>query len=241
GASRDPNAIITQTPPKNTQTLPSTTPNPTPQPRSTSSSGGGSRGSAPNVTISSQAQQRFGSEQVEAFIRARANGITTIDDMDVSRPNGELLRRDLAKMLVEFNRNVLNNDETINESCRFGDIAGQTQEMKDFIIRACEMGLMGLKADGTPDTLFNPNNIVTRAEFGTTLSRIYFGDKYNIDLDELQRLNDSGVRRYTRHLEALQTHGIMKFITPERANASEKRGLTWIVLQRASTLLTFNK
>lgn len=95
--------------------------------------------------------------------------------------------------------------------------------MKDFIIRACEMGLMGLKADGTPDILFNPNNVVTRAEFGTTLSRIYFGNENNIDLNELQRLSDSGVRRYTRHLEALQARGIMKLITPERANASEKR------------------
>jgi hypothetical protein len=42
--------------------------------------------------------------------------------MDVSRPNGQLLRGDLAKMLVQFNRNVLNNDKTVNESCRFGDI-----------------------------------------------------------------------------------------------------------------------
>jgi hypothetical protein len=95
--------------------------------------------------------------------------------------------------------------------------------MKEFIIRACEMGLMGLKADGTPDTAFNPNNVVTRAEFGTTLSRLYFGDENNIDLDELARLSDSGVRRYTRHLEALQKHGVMKYITPERANSSEKR------------------
>jgi len=63
---------------------------------------------------------------------------------------------------------------------------------------------MGLKNDGSPNTNFSPNNQVTRAQFGTTLSRALWGDIYN---------NDDGTNYYVRHLQALNHIDIMKKIT----------------------------
>ncbi|MBU0626851.1 S-layer homology domain-containing protein [Patescibacteria group bacterium] len=37
---------------------------------------------------------------------------------------------------------------------------------------ACQLGIMGINTDGTPNTHFNPNDTVDRAQFGTTLSRV---------------------------------------------------------------------
>ncbi|HBB04406.1 TPA: hypothetical protein DCZ39_06000 [Patescibacteria group bacterium] len=46
--------------------------------------------------------------------------------------------------------------------------------MKFYIKLACQLGLMGV---GITD--FNPNGEVTRAEFGTVLSRALYGEQYN--------------------------------------------------------------
>ncbi|MEI7563133.1 MAG: hypothetical protein WCJ39_05720 [bacterium] len=39
---------------------------------------------------------------------------------------------------------------------------------------------MGLKPDGTPDTVFNPMAVVTRAQFGSALSRLLYGGYNNV-------------------------------------------------------------
>jgi hypothetical protein len=45
--------------------------------------------------------------------------------------------------------------------------------MKFYINIACQLGLMGQGV-----TTFNPDGEVTRAEFGTVLSRALYGTKY---------------------------------------------------------------
>lgn len=89
---------------------------------------------------------------------------------------------------------------------------------------ACQLGIMGLQQDGTPDTVFNPNQHVTRAMFGTALSRLLYGDMHNI------AKTDSKIR-YAQHLNALQQEGIMTQInTP---NTKETRGYVMLMLMRA--------
>jgi hypothetical protein len=62
---------------------------------------------------------------------------------------------------------------------------------------------MGLLADGeTVKNHFNPNDYVTRAEFGTVLSRLLYGKTYDV-------ANTLGINRYIKHLQALKDHGIM--------------------------------
>jgi hypothetical protein len=46
--------------------------------------------------------------------------------------------------------------------------------MKTYIKIACQLGLMGVHVSS-----FAPEEEVTRAQFGTVLSRALWGDKYN--------------------------------------------------------------
>lgn len=62
---------------------------------------------------------------------------------------------------------------------------------------------MGLDDNGNPAEKFNPSDTVTRAQFGTVLSRLLYGNLYNT-----QKKN----QWYVQHLEALNNAGIMKKI-----------------------------
>jgi hypothetical protein len=53
-------------------------------------------------------------------------------------------------------------------------------------------------------TQFDPNATVTRAQFGTVLSRVLYGDQYNTP----------GNLYYTNHLTALQLNGIITNTNP---------------------------
>ena len=45
---------------------------------------------------------------------------------------------------------------------------------------ACELEIMGLHSDGKkPLSLFRPNDLVSRAEFATVLSRMKRGNQYD--------------------------------------------------------------
>jgi hypothetical protein len=109
--------------------------------------------------------------------------------------------------------------KTVNTwvNCTFTDIAGQTSEMKNYILQSCQLGLMGMRMNNT----FNPNGKVTRAEFGTILSRILYGDRY-----EWWSLY------YTKHLDALKAAGIMNnIVNPE--STKELRWYVMLMLMRA--------
>jgi len=77
----------------------------------------------------------------------------------------------------------------------------ENTEMKFYSKLACQLGLMGLDANGTQVSTFSPNDEVTRAQFGTVLSRTLRGNQYN-----------GGEPFYSNHLDALQKAEIMKHI-----------------------------
>ena len=79
---------------------------------------------------------------------------------------------------------------------------------------------MGIESDGFPLAEFNPNGTVSRAEFGTALSRVLWGDKYN----------QAGEIWYEKHLNALKTAGIMHELIP---GLQELRGWIMLMLMRA--------
>jgi hypothetical protein len=71
---------------------------------------------------------------------------------------------------------------------------------------------------------FNPNKIVSRAEFWTVLSRLLWWDTYD-ELDTDHHLY------FTKHLKALQENGFMKDIdNPLWRKEIRKR--VWLVLNR---------
>jgi hypothetical protein len=55
--------------------------------------------------------------------------------------------------------------------CTFTDMQAEDTEMRLYAKIACQLGLMGLDTEGNPTSTFNPNVEVTRAQFGTVLSR----------------------------------------------------------------------
>jgi hypothetical protein len=84
--------------------------------------------------------------------------------------NGSLLRAHMAKMMVNYTKEVLGKTPDTNIVCVFTDIDDQSTELQGYIEEACQLGLMGVDT-----TEFNPNGTVTRAQFGTVLSRALYG------------------------------------------------------------------
>jgi hypothetical protein len=77
---------------------------------------------------------------------------------------------------------------------------------------------------GEPVDSFNPYSVVTRAQFGTVLSRAIWGDYYN-----------GGTPYYQNHLDALNSIHIMNDILDPYM--LELRGYVMIMLLRANELV----
>ena len=71
---------------------------------------------------------------------------------------------------------------------------------------------------------FNPSGVVTRAEFGTVLSRALWGNAHNITTTPY----------YTAHLQALKDAGIMNMISNPKQ--LEVRGYVMLMMQRADEI-----
>ena len=165
----------------------------------------------------------YDSETKAAYLFACAHNITTERTIDKAIATGNVYRDEMAKMLVNFAVNVLGKKLDTTKTCQFTDTTDEDSEMKGYMTEACQLGLMGYEGDGvTQSTTFNPQDTVTRAQFGTVVSRLLWGDKYNTTA------TDTGAR-YSGHLNALQKAGIITVITPD---ILEQRGFVWIIFQR---------
>jgi hypothetical protein len=138
-----------------------------------------------------------------------------MNSIEESNVYGTLIRSHMAKMLSAWGTDVLGLTPDTSATCEFTDIENQTQEMKDFIIESCQLGLMGQNISE-----FRPNDKVTRAEFGTVLSRALRGDKY-----------DGGTPYYADHLAALQDVDVMTNIS--NPSGLEVRGYVRLMMKRA--------
>ena len=89
---------------------------------------------------------------------------------------------------------------------------------------------MWMESDGdTPMKSFYPHWIVTRAEFGTTLSRLIYWDKYNL---ESEAENTYPWAWYSKHLAALRRDEIMNEIYWDWPQHFELRGYVMLMLMR---------
>lgn len=79
----------------------------------------------------------------------------------------------MAKMMVNYAVKVLDMQANTGALCEFDDIAGQSTELKLYIKLSCQLGLMGQNISS-----FRPDEEVTRAQFGTLLSRALYGTQY---------------------------------------------------------------
>jgi len=107
---------------------------------------------------------------------------------------------------------------------QFTDVANITDEMKFFTKTACQLNLMWLHPDGnTPKQVFDPEQFVDRAQFGTILSRLIYGDVYNVYTWE-------NYKWYEKHLRALYEDSIMSKI--QDPFMLEKRARILLMLKR---------
>lgn len=148
----------------------------------------------------------FPPELNDAYLWAFDAGITTMSTIQRANMTGTLLRSHLAKMISVYAITIHKKQVATWVVCEFSDMTDQSQEMQFYAKIACQLWLMGLDSSGVPNILFNPQWTVTRAQFGTVMSRLLFGNTYNAAANE-------SVQWYEKHLNALKSHKIMNTIS----------------------------
>ena len=162
----------------------------------------------------------FNKELTDAYFYAYNAKITTVPDIRRANMTWILVRSNLAKMISEYAIKVLKQTPDTTKKCIFSDMQNQTKEFQTYATLSCQLGLMGLKTDGTPASTFSPDGQVNRAIFGTTLSRTLWGNKYN-----------GGPNRYSNHLNALFTNQIIA--NKDTPFNRELRGYVMLMMMRA--------
>lgn len=166
----------------------------------------------------------YSTELTNAYQRAYANGLTAMPTIQRANIDGKIIRSHFAKMITEFAIKVLGKKPNTKITCTFADITHESVEMKFYIKTACQLGLMGRESDGkTTQKIFNPKDTITRAQFGTVVSRLLYSATYN---------TTDKVNRYGRHLQALKKAEIINNIS--KPDMEEVRGYVMLILQRAS-------
>ena len=147
--------------------------------------------------------------------------MTTMPTLEDAMPDWVVKRWHLAKMVVNYAVNVLwyTIPEKIPSECRWSDWKKEweSEEIKDYAVKSCALWLMWLDMKK-----FQPNMNVTRAQFGTIMSRLLWWKKYA-----------GGTPYYRKHLNALKENNIMTQIqNPEKR--TELRQWVWLMLMRSA-------
>ena len=162
-------------------------------------------------------------EEIAAYLYACENDITTIRDINEARLGDFLNRAEMAKMISVFATKELWMKPNTSKDCSnfAASMEWWSQEMKDFMVMSCQLELMWIHTtnyEAIPD--FMPAKRVSRAEFGTILSRVLWWDTYE----------GTNENYYFRHLEALKSNGI---ITNDDPNITEYRAWVFLMLYRS--------
>ena len=156
-----------------------------------------------------------------AYEWAYEHNITTISSLDDANPDWTVTRGHLAKMVVNYATNVLWREipKKIPSYCSWNDwkTDRESEEIKDYAVKSCALWLMWLDMDK-----FLPNMEVTRAQFGTIMSRLLWWKKYAW-----------WTPYYRKHLNALKENNIMTQLeNPEKR--VELRQWVWLMLMRSA-------
>ena len=159
---------------------------------------------------------QYSEEFQEAYEFAKENGITTMDSIEKANMNWPLTRIAMAKMLSYYAINVLwqTPDETrIN---KFNDITDKLDaDYDNGVTLAYQLWIMWINM---PNNNFRPNDLVTRAEFATALSRMLYS-------------TPDGNPYYVPHIQKLKTEWI---ITNDDYKMKELRWYVMIMLMRSA-------
>lgn len=170
-------------------------------------------------------ESTYAQEVIDAFQRAYWVNITSLCPFE----DAYIPRREIAKLMSMFTIEILGiYPDTQKAWCdAYNDIDGLSSEMQFFAKTACQLNLMWLHEDGsTAKENFDPNSIITRAEFWTILSRLIYGNRYNVYEGE-----GDTYERYEKHLNALNSDGIMTKI--QNPVMQEQRSRILLMLYRS--------
>ena len=162
-------------------------------------------------------------EEKAAYLYACENDITTIRDIEKARLGDFLTRAEMAKMISVFATKELWMKPNTSKDCSnfANSIASYNQEMKDYMVMSCQLELMWIHTvdyKAIPD--FMPSKRVSRAEFGTVLSRVLWWNKYEW----------TNSNYYINHLNALKENNIITNINP---HITEYRAWVFLMLYRS--------
>ena len=175
------------------------------------------------VTMTLPSASVFGAEYSQelqdAYKWAHEKGVTTMDSIDNANMYGAITRAEMAKMLSVYAKEVLGKTLNTSAACTFTDIASlKNSDLHDYVIESCQLGIMG---QNMPRNEFRPYDTISRAEFGTALSRVLWGSE-----------NEGGTPYYAKHLDALKANGIMNQIA-NAESTKEIRGYVMLMLMRS--------
>ena len=163
-------------------------------------------------------------EVLTAYQWSYKNEVTTLAPVERAMPEGYVYRWHMAKMVVNYALNVLwweLPEETPEECSRSDDASDwESNEIKNYARMSCELGIMWIEMDN-----FEPTRYVTRAQFGTILSRLLWWDTYNQEQSQTTKY-------YERHLNTLKE----KWIITQIENPEERielREWVWVMLRRS--------
>ena len=173
----------------------------------------------------------YSEEEKAAYLYACENDITTIRDIEDARLGDFLTRAEMAKMISVFATKELWMKPNTSKDCsNFAEsIASYNQEMKDFMVMSCQLEIMWIHTtnyEPIPD--FMPSKRVSRAEFGTVLSRILWWNKYE----------GTNSNYYVNHLNALKESNIITNINP---HITEYRAWVFLMLYRSVEAIKLSK
>ena len=171
----------------------------------------------PTVDPQGVAANGYTNEMNEAYEFAYANGITTMKSIDEAEMLDGLTRIAMAKMLSQYAINVLGKSPADVEVPNFTDVSADLDaEYANGVSLAYKLWIMWINM---PDNKFLPYETVTRAQFGTALSRLLFG------------IEDGEDAYYSTHLKKLKEAWI---ITNDDPTLEELRGYVMLMLMRSS-------
>ena len=180
------------------------------------------------LVITDHNKEVYSSEVIDAYKWAYNNDITTINSLDKAKPNNAIIRGHMAKVVVNYAVNVLWKEapEEIPEHCKWNDNTKdwESAEIKEYAEKACALWIMWINVN-----TFQPKNVVSRAEFGTILSRMLRWDKYDVAKASKE------IPYYENHLKELKEKWIMTQID-NPLNRKELRKWVWVMLKRTSEI-----
>ena len=158
----------------------------------------------------------YSKEFNDAYSWAFKNGITTMSPIEKADMNAPLTRIAMAKMLSQYAINVLGRTpDTTKVVPAFPDVSAELDAAyNSWVTLAYQLGIMWINIDK-----FRPDDLVTRAEFGTALSRMLYATA------------DWEKAYYETHLAKLMEE---KIITVDTPDLQELRGYVMIMLMRSA-------